>query len=525
MEIIEENGKEYISKFLIYCGFELESFYLNDYLTNILGKDGNPFLEGRVEYNSLYEYVESSKVSKSIISDKPKSETVIKNNYFKYDYVSTLIVLMSISLWIINFILIDGIYVYKIAKGFGLNLRIWSIILPLLMCRTLLNGKITKHTYYHSLIGYIYLINGFGHTICHFINKVDDNLQYITGYILMFIVILMSISSYLRHLKYDLFVCIHRLNYLILPLLFLHVKNLWIWFMIGLLFISIEFIYNILNKTQISTLENSRLSKFENTLYLSTNRAIQNVAGSYYRIMVPSINYEWHPFSVSNCSLCDQLLFIVSIRGNWTEKLKEKLKKKSSDILIISGPFFTTSCNILNNESDQILCVAGGIGITPFLSIIDNKVQINKINYDYRSNYLDTNEEIMLQKQSFTIKDIINISVKNNKKVLNVIWVIKEPQNLIGYIDDVINVSNHVKFRIYITNRFSKEDEIKNKWKMLKLLCSSNIECYFYRPNLSEIIKDTKYDRIFFCGPERFEIDVRNLAKENEIEFHCEKFD
>ena len=327
MENIEENGKKYISDFLSYCGFEIEAYYSNDCLTSILGKDGNPFLEDKIEYNTIYEYVDSIKTSKNIILTENNHQRIHNNNYFKFDHVSISIILTSISLWIINFMIIPGSLIFKIAKGFGLNLRIWSIVLPLLMCRTLLNGKITKHTFYHSLIGYIYVISGLGHTICHIINNIDNNLQYITGFILISIVIIMGISSYLRHLKYDLFVSIHRLNYLILPLLILHVKKLWIWFMVGLLIVSIEFFYNILNKTQISTLENSRISKYENIIYLSTNRVIQNIAGSYYRIMIPSINYESHPFSVSNCSLSDQLLFIISVRGDWTEKLKEKLKK------------------------------------------------------------------------------------------------------------------------------------------------------------------------------------------------------
>lgn len=529
MDNIKENGEKYISDFLLYSGFDLEGVYSNENLTNILGKNGNPFIEDNVEYNTLYEYLYSSKVLMNITKKENKEINKIKE--YNHDGYIIILILISMGLWVINFMIIEGSLIFKCAKGFGLNLRIWSIVLPLLMCRTLLNGKIINNIKYHITLGYIYLISALGHSILHFINHIDNNLQYIIGIILMSISLLMGISSHLRHLRYDIFTYIHRVNYLILPLLLVHVTNLWIWFTVGLIIIAIEFTYNLINKTQISTLENSKISKYEDIIHLSFNRVIPNVSGAYYYIMIPSINYEWHPFSVSNCSLSDQLLFIISIRGDWTKQLKDKLKNTNNCIAIISGPFHTSSCNILNNESDSILCIAGGIGITPFLSIIDDKVQINKINSEYRSNYSDLNKETMLQKQSFSIASAANTSIdfsnfeRKPKKPLNVIWVIKSPQNLIKYINDIINISTSVKFSIYITGKFNKEEDIKNKWLMINILYGSNIDCYFYKPDISKIIKGTKFDRIFFCGPERFEKDVKEICNENRVEMHSEKFD
>ena len=129
----------------------------------------------------------------------------------------------------------------------------------------------------------------------------------------------------------------------------------------------------------------------------------------------------------------------------------------------------------------------------------------------------------MIQRQSITLSKM-NLSFdKKEKSKLTVIWVVREPQHLTKYIDDIINVTSMVIFKIYITGKFSKDDEIKHKLSMINILSESNIECYFYKPDVDEMIP--KYDKVYFCGPRLFECDVRSLCKHYGVEFHCEKFD
>ena len=515
METIEEYKNDNINKFLHSCGFEFEESIPQSKLSTILG-DNNTFTEDYVDYDILYEYLKGNKNIDTIL-DTNKNVTKINNkSNTNYSFTQIAIILCSISLWLINFILIPGSTIFKCAKGFGLNLRIWSVVLSLLMCRTIISDKIYKNTDYHILIGYIYLLCAIGHTICHFIFHIGYNTIYISGYLLTFFILLIGISSYYRHLKYDLFFYIHRLNYFFLPLLILHQPNLWYWFTAGLIIVSFEHCYNLFYKTQISKLSNSRVSKYDDIIYLSFPRSFPSVSGSYYRIMIPSINSEWHPFSVSNTHLTDQLLFIVSIRGDWTNKLKEKLLIKSDDFAVIVGPFITCSCNILNNECDNNLCIAGGIGIAPYISIIDTKVQLGRINDEYRSNYLDLNKEIMEQKKSLTIQNITVSFNKKSKQKLTVVWIVKEPQHLMEYINDVINISESVNFIIYITCNA----DIKMKWYLITKIDNSNIRIYFNRPNLENLIDC--YDNVYLCGPKRLEDDLLKICKNN---LKTEKFD
>lgn len=524
-QLIKEQKQDNITNFLHYSGFEIEESIPEDKFNSIVGKENNIFCEDYIEYNVLYEFISGIKNKNGIIDSKEEKQYKNTNNRFKSNFTRILILLATVGLWILNFFRIDGPYVFKCAKGFGLNLRIWSILLPILMCRSLLNGKIEHNISYHVFIGYIYFICMIGHTICHFIYHIDYNQQYITGFILSIITLLIGISSYYRYLKYDIFFYVHRLNYLFLPLLLVHITDLWIWFTVALCIILLEHLYNILLKTQISTLINSKISKYEDIVYLSFHCALKSATGSYYRIMIPSISTEWHSFSVANTHLVDQLLFIIAVRGDWTKKLKEKLINKSNDIAIIMGPYYTCSTQILNDESEKILCIAGGIGIAPFISVIDTKIQLSRINDNYRSNFLDRSQEILNQEKSISFPTMNFEIGKNKKNKLQIVWIIRKPEDLISYIDNVIEKSTVVNFKIYITGKFTKEEDIKNKWSMLKRLENSNIEAYFIKPNLEKIINCDKFDKVFFCGSERLEDDIKEICSNNKIPLYCEKFD
>lgn len=527
METIQEYKDDYIKDFLIYCGIDLEASYSKKQLDEIIGSDIHPFVDG-TDYFTIYEYIKSINSHKSIIVKEKIDNVVIEDNYLKFPYVKRVMVCISIALWIINFVRIPGSIIYRCAKGFGLNLRIWPLFLMTMMCRSLLYGKIQKHTAYHIYAGYLMLISLIGHTLCHLINTIRNDIQYITGYILVFMIILISVSSYFRHRCYHVFSNIHRLTYFILPLMIVHCRELWIWFMCGILLISLESLYNFLFKTQISTLTNSRISKYENLIYLNVQKAIPIANGAYYRIMIPSISFEWHSFSVANSNLIDQLLFIISIRGDWTKKLEEKLKVKSNSYVFVMGPFYTSSTEILNNEYDKCLCIAGGIGIAPYLSVMDTKVQLSRVNCEYRSNYLDTiEEENFQQRQSLSIQNIATTFERKLKYPLDVIWILREPQQLTKYITDIISSSNSVNLIIYVTGKFSKEEEIYYKFFMFKMLenARDNIKCCFFKPSLKYILNKHKPKKVFFCGSDRLEKDLQTLCYNMNISLSCEKFD
>ncbi|XP_067141853.1 NADPH oxidase 4-like [Centruroides vittatus] len=112
--------------------------------------------------------------------------------------------------------------------------------------------------------------------------------------------------------------------------------------------------------------------------------------GQYVLLQCPAISsFEWHPFTVSSCPTEKEPSFTLHIRtkGDWSYSLQRHLLEemgfsglniKSSELLVnphrhvtglyVDGPFCSNSESVRNYEIS--ICIAGGIGVTPFVSIL-----------------------------------------------------------------------------------------------------------------------------------------------------------
>jgi len=86
----------------------------------------------------------------------------------------------------------------------------------------------------------------------------------------------------------------------------------------------------------------------------------------YFRFLSPLCGRWEHPFTVSSAPQSKELAITVKKLGNYTEKLPEI---KAGTRVIFDGPYgkFTPVQN-----GNPLLFIAGGIGITPFLSILSH---------------------------------------------------------------------------------------------------------------------------------------------------------
>lgn len=78
--------------------------------------------------------------------------------------------------------------------------------------------------------------------------------------------------------------------------------------------------------------------------------------------------YARHPFTMTSSPEENELSFIVKIQGRFTEALKNL---KPGDEVIVDGPFgiFT-----VEDEIKDLVFIAGGVGITPFISMLRDKL-------------------------------------------------------------------------------------------------------------------------------------------------------
>lgn len=100
-------------------------------------------------------------------------------------------------------------------------------------------------------------------------------------------------------------------------------------------------------------------------------------AGTYAHILVPLISkYQWHPFSITSFSNNELTLYIKGV-GDWTKKLHHQACQGHlvSTKCYVDGPYMTSTCEY--KKYSDVIMVAGGIGVTPFVSIISDMMNHN----------------------------------------------------------------------------------------------------------------------------------------------------
>lgn len=97
-----------------------------------------------------------------------------------------------------------------------------------------------------------------------------------------------------------------------------------------------------------------------------TARGIEHQAGqfAFLSFVSPGLPQQTHPFTIASAPSEESLRFIIKDLGDFTKQLG---KLKVGDKIFVEGPYGTF--NYANMPRKQQIWVAGGIGITPFLSM------------------------------------------------------------------------------------------------------------------------------------------------------------
>lgn len=96
----------------------------------------------------------------------------------------------------------------------------------------------------------------------------------------------------------------------------------------------------------------------------------------FLEILSDKISREEHPFSIASPPDAEHLRIVSKITGDYTLSLRNL---KQNDQVIVRGSFGTFFKKIKTQDQNPLVFIAGGIGITPFLSIVKPLVENQSI--------------------------------------------------------------------------------------------------------------------------------------------------
>lgn len=318
--------------------------------------------------------------------------------------------------------------------------------------------------------------------------------------------------------------------------------------------------YDLLNKTVLSTLSHSRPCGRGVTFVSVKRNTTTSIPGSYYRIKVPEISMiEWHPFSLGSSCASNNITFFVASVGDWSKKLYELVQekdgaKKRSDLkVLVQGPFLAPAYTAPQRSDQMVMCVASGIGITPFFSVMATKVTEEQVSESDRDIFAGVFQEtlsgsnVSLSTPQMVVESLrrlgrlsksISMQDLDRAVPMRVIWSIRDPSELLFYLDYVhelmkkqSNLKEPVVFvDIYLTGLGKRADWKFTVTQTLFLLAVSHktgdfMKIHFGRPNMERIVQESKPDAVYYCGGKVLADVLSETCMQHDIPFHPEDFD
>ncbi|KAH7867370.1 hypothetical protein Vadar_032579 [Vaccinium darrowii] len=191
-----------------------------------------------------------------------------------------------------------------------------------------------------------------------------------------------------RRQYFELFFYTHQLYIVFVVFLALHVGDFIFSIAAGgiFLFILDRFLRFCQSRRTVNVISASCLPSGTVELVISKPANLQYNALSFIFLQVRELSWlQWHPFSVSSSPLDGKyhMSILIKVLGKWTEKLRgsisngpkedclmEPLQPHANITVSVEGPYGHESPYHLTYEN--LILVAGGIGISPFLAILSD---------------------------------------------------------------------------------------------------------------------------------------------------------
>ncbi|OQR84603.1 transmembrane protein [Achlya hypogyna] len=211
--------------------------------------------------------------------------------------------------------------------------------------------------------------------------------------------------------------------------------------------------------------------------------------GAFFYVHVPSVSaVEWHPFSAIATPDGESIAFCIKsmTKGRFTDAVHEKALSLSTMSLpvVVGGPYGKLSVDL--SRYDVVLMVAGGIGITPMLS---------------------------------TVNQLLSRTQKVDAK-LHLFWTVRTATELLCADRLMFPLPTALHHRFYVSNATAEGTVMSET--------SGPVPYFAGRPVLDELVNNIgfvgKSVCVLACGPPSLVRDSQDHARRCGFDFHKEEF-
>jgi len=165
------------------------------------------------------------------------------------------------------------------------------------------------------------------------------------------------------------------------------------------------FLYRFIKKIKYQVVDNKLLNKDIREITISPiSNKLNYKSGQFVFVnfINKNITSDQHPFTISSSPSEQNLKFTIKNFGDFTDSVSNL---KAGDIAFAEGPY--GDFNYRNRKSKNQIWIAGGIGITPFLSMSldkDKDYQVDLfycVSEKFEAVHLDQFEKIMKEDNNF----------------------------------------------------------------------------------------------------------------------------
>ncbi|CAJ1939033.1 unnamed protein product [Cylindrotheca closterium] len=189
--------------------------------------------------------------------------------------------------------------------------------------------------------------------------------------------VLMSFFQFLRRYAFNIWYLLHVVfGILILIMLFVHsvpsAAFVTAWWALDLVvrYAVMAGLQNV-TRAKLRILGSKKKGARVVELIVKKPKGFQYNAGQFVRLAVPAISaVEFHPISIASAP--DEQYVVLQIRelGDWTERLCQLAETTEFTDVLLEGPYGAMSVDLEDdNKYTMVLCVSGGIGVTPCQSV------------------------------------------------------------------------------------------------------------------------------------------------------------